>query len=151
MLVLLLQSLDLIFTRTNTFLGKDTYAQLESVFHCCLLIPTLIPPPPQPQEGNGDSKSSEPWKGALGSSVPPRPKEGRPDSILLSAAADVQNTTSTEGPTGLGAYSEPCQAAPTSAREAGRKERTVLLLQNWCNQAEGAPAGFSLRESCVPP
>lgn len=102
----------------------DSYAQLERLLLCCFLILSLIPHPPSPRKKKGKEKAESNEKGPW--SFCSAQAQGKLDSLVLSTAADMQDTTPGRGRR-AGAYSEGCQAAPTLAPAAGRKERTSLF------------------------
>lgn len=82
-------------------------------------------PSPRKKKGKENAESNEkgPWSFCSAQA------QGKLDSLVLSvlsAAADMQHTTPGRGPR-AGAYSEGCQAAPTLAPAAGRKEKTSLF------------------------
>ena len=125
--------------------NQDFYDDLMSNlrgFHCVASPPT--------QEGKGvGNKRSKQCRGALGPLCSAQ-AWGRPASILPSTAADMQDSTSREGPRGRRACSEPCKLAQPQLEEQGERGVCIALTE-LLQSVRRDPAGLVRSQGILSP
>ena len=126
----------------------DSYAQLKRLLLCCFLIPNLIPHPPSPRKKKGKEKAESNEKGPW--SFCSAQAQGKLDSLVLSAAADMQDTAPGRGPRAVPTLKAAKLPPPWLQQQRERRGQVCFKGTGSIRRKGPWQTQFSLRVSCLP-